>query len=308
MRSRALLVVLVASLCAADFGVYEDEGVDETDDSEVAAELDEAELSSIDKTVEGLADQFTEQVKHHIQEQIKAQKLSKSKFAQSKVAVQVSPLHIAAANNQYETVAKLLGNGADPNTQTPAGMTPLHSAAEQGFKDIVDLMLAHNASVNAVGPHGVTPLHLASHRGRFSVTEILIREGADIDARAGSFEYSPLYFASEMGHTRIVAALLAANASTELQAHDGSTALHVASREGHEAVVQQLVDAGAHVDAPDHAQTRPLQWASALGHSDVIELLLAAGATAITPDEEDAFRDTGTMRVEIKPFLQFPQI
>lgn len=234
MRPRiALLVVLVAGLCAADFSVY-NEGVDdlETDNNEVAAELDEAELTSIDETVEGLAEQFTEQVKHHIQEQLKAQKLSKSKFAQSKVAVQVSPLHIAAANNQYETVAKLLGNGADPNTQTPAGMTPLHSAADQGFRDVVDLLLAHNASVNAVGPHGVTPLHLASHRGRVSVTEILIREGADIDARAGSFEYSPLYFASEMGHTRVVAALLAANASVDLPAHDGSTALHVASREG----------------------------------------------------------------------------
>ena len=230
MRSRALLVVLVASLCAADFGVYE--GEVESGDKEVAAELDEAELSSIDETVEGLANQFSEQVKHHIQEQMKAHKVSKSKFAQSKVAVQVSPLHIAVSNNQYDTVAKLLGSGADPNTQTPSGMTPLHSAADQGFRDIVDLLLAHNATVNVVGPHGVTPLHLASHRGRVSVTEILIREGADIDARAGSFDFSPLYFASEMGHTRIVAALLAANASIELQAHDGSTALHIASREG----------------------------------------------------------------------------
>ena len=77
---------------------------------------------------------------------------------------------------------------------------------------------------------------------------------------------------------------------------------------GHEHVVQQLLDAGAHVDAHDHEQTRPLQWASALGHSDVIELLLSAGAAAITQDEEDAFRDTGTMKVEIKPLMQFPQI
>merc|ERR1719401_982065 len=89
-----------------------------------------------------------------------------------------------------------------------------------------------------------------------------------------------------MGHTRVVAALLGANASIELQAHDGTTALMMAAREGHEAVVKLLLDAGAYVDATDGRQPRPIVWAQALGHTEVVELLLAAGAAMVTAEEE----------------------
>ena len=97
----------------------------------------------------------------------------------------LDPQHVAAAQNQYEKVAKLLAGGEDPNTQLPTGMTPLHSAVSEGYKDVVGLLLAHNASVDAIGPHGVTPLHLAAHRGRASVAELLLGEGAAVDALAG---------------------------------------------------------------------------------------------------------------------------
>ena len=341
---RAVVVVVLGLLALradAAFGdVYEpeleldnaelelDDAELELDDAEL--ELDDAELDSIDSSVESLAESFKEQVKHHIQEQVKARKLSTSKFSQSKVAVQHSALHVAAAQNQYEKVAKLLASGEDPNTQLPTGMTPLHSAASEGYKDVVGLLLANNASVDALGPHGATALHLAAHRGRASVTELLLREGAAVNALAGSFATTPLYMASEMGHTRVVAALLGANASIEaqadarsdadtdaysyvlsrlpsrpdtnesdythtnqhtlVQAHDGSTALLMAAREGHEEVVKLLLDAGAYVDATDGRQARPIAWAQAVGHTEIVELFLAAGAEAVTPEEEEAFK------------------
>ena len=338
-----MVLGLLALRADAAFGdVYEPELELDNAELEFDVELDDAELDSIDSSVESLAESFKEQVKHHIQEQVKARKLSTSKFSQSKVAVQHSALHVAAAQNQYEKVAKLLASGEDPNTQLPTGMTPLHSAASEGYKDIVGLLLANNASVDALGPHGATALHLAAHRGRASVTELLLREGAAVNALAGSFATTPLYMASEMGHTRVVAALLGANASIEeqadarsdayvlsrlpsrpdtslpesdyshtnqhtlVQAHDGSTALLMAAREGHEEVVKLLLDAGAYVDAADGRQARPIAWAQAVGHTEIVELFLAAGAEAVTPEEEEAFKGpTGHHRVEIKPFLQF---
>jgi len=94
MRVIVVLVLGVLALRAdAAFGdVYEP-----NEEAEAAAELEDlqledAELDSIDSTVESLAASFTEQVKHHIQEQVKARKLSTSKFAQSKVAIQHSAL------------------------------------------------------------------------------------------------------------------------------------------------------------------------------------------------------------------------
>ena len=168
MRAVVIVVLgLLALRADAAFGdVYEPDEEAEAGEFEAEAELelDDAELDSIDSSVESLAESFKEQVKHHIQEQVKARKAT-SKFSQSKVAIQHSSLHVAAAQNQYEKVAKLLASGEDPNTQLPTGMTPLHSAASEGYKDVVGLLLANNASVDALGPHGATALHLAAHRG-----------------------------------------------------------------------------------------------------------------------------------------------
>lgn len=308
-----MVLSLIALRSDAAFGdVYEpaDELEVEADFEDFVAEseleLDAAELDSIDSSVESLAESFKEQVKHHIQEQVKARKLATSKFAQSKVAIQHSALHVAAAQNQYEKVAKLLASGEDPNTQLPTGITPLHSAASEGYKDIVGLLLANNASVDALGPHGATALHLAAHRGRASVTELLLREGAEVNALAGSFAQTPLYMASEMGHTRVVAALLGANASIELQAAIGSdmeptrdpmhmccVAMAKACRAHLNTTcgsTQTLTHSHqpAHLGAQAHDGSTALLMAAREGHEEVVKLLLDAGAYVDATDGRQA--------------------
>ena len=140
------------------------------------------ELDDVDRVASSMA----EQVKEHLAEQLRALK-GGSKFAQSRVASQATALQAAAHNNQYELVAKLLLNGADPDARNPSGMTPLHAAADGGFKDVVDILLVHNATIDAPGPNEATPLHLAAHKGRASVSELLLREGAAVDASANGF-------------------------------------------------------------------------------------------------------------------------
>lgn len=279
-------------------GVYGEEaaqpGAEDEDD-----DLNDHERAQIEGAVQSLANQFTEEVKGALTEQFRAQKLGGSKVSQSRIA-KVSELLMAAANNQYERVERLLANGADPNADTPSRTTALHSAAEQGYKDIVDLLLAFNATVDARGPNEATPLHLAAHKGRNSVTELLLRHDADVNAEtANPPRFTPLYLASEMGHATIVAKLLAANASTFSRAHDGSTALHVAAGEGHASVVQALLDAGASADEPDNDGARPVHWATSAGHEDIVRLLLEAGAVPISEEEEDVHVG-GRARVKVE--------
>lgn len=132
------------------------------------------------------------------------------------------------------------------------------------------------------------------------MTDLLLREGADVHATTANSGATPLYLASEMGHTRVVARLLNANASVDARASDGSTALHVAAREGHEGVVEQLLHFGAHVDEPDSEGARPLHWASAAPHEVVVQMLLEAGAAPLTEgDEEIVVKRRGLVQVEV---------
>lgn len=280
-------------------------GLDGDDGETISAETD-LDGDEDDAEVDGIVEQLTSQLRSTIKSQIKDMK-SASKLGASRFS-SLSELHIAASNNQFEVVERLLASGADPNAKSPAQMTPLHSAADGGYKDIVNILLAHNASIDIAGPHGATPLHLAAHRGRMSVVELLLREGAPVDVLTdAAFNFTPLYMAADMGHARVVALLLAANASTEVRAHHGGTALHAAVINRHESVVRELIDAGADVDARDSDGLRPLIFARAMrdgAESELFRLLEAAGAQPVTAEEEESMSSRSFVRAEVKPFMR----
>ena len=86
-----------------------------------------------------------------------------------------TPLHFAAKENAYETVALLLEKGAAMNAKNNDGETPLHFAAWENAHAVVELLLDKDADVNARSEDGDTPLDLAvgktaallrSHGGR----------------------------------------------------------------------------------------------------------------------------------------------
>ena len=131
-----------------------------------------------------------------------------------------------------------------------------------------------NDSVVHGTENGTTPLFVASEEGHTEVVSLLLKANADpnIQTEKGA---SPLFIASQEGHTEIVSLLLKANADPNIQIEDGPTPLFIASQEGHTEVVSLLLKTNANLQIDDPA---PLCVASLKGHTEVVSLLLKANA------------------------------
>jgi ankyrin repeat protein len=123
-----------------------------------------------------------------------------------------------------------------------------------------------------------TPLHRAALRGDAEAVESLLAAGADANAR-NQFGATPLHYG--IGSERVVVALLAHGARTEIVSDAGVTPLLGAvSRNDSIGVVRRLVEAGADVNLtrPDRGERtrgeRVLSLAIAGGDRRTIELLL----------------------------------
>ena len=123
----------------------------------------------------------------------------------------VTPLHVAAAMGQKDTVQQLLTKGADFNAKSNDGETPLHVAAITNNKDVAELLLAKGADIDAKDAHGVTPLYYAAARGGKDTVEILLIKGADINVKTDDGK-TPLSVAMATHHDDIAALLRAKGA------------------------------------------------------------------------------------------------
>ena len=153
-------------------------------------------------------------------------------------------LYYVSRKGCKSAVKTLLKKGADPNKGDDSGSTPLMAASYKGFKDIVELLLKCKARVNDRHKKGTTALYLASDNCHTEVVRILLENVADPNlTELVSKKWSPLMVACEKGNIELVLLLLQYKAKINLQAVDGSTALHIATRKGHKEIVKALIDA-----------------------------------------------------------------
>ena len=99
----------------------------------------------------------------------------------------------------------------------------------------------------------------------------------DVNA-VGSQGTTPLFIASQGGHSEIVSILLAAQADPSQACFGGATPLYMASSRNHAEVVRLLVRAGAPVDALANGYYTPLLAAVSHGCDEAARTLLAEGA------------------------------
>ena len=111
-------------------------------------------------------------------------------------------LPAAVVDGNEEVVARLLDNGANPNTKDRDGMSPLHHAAQQGHVRMATLLLEHGANPSMFSDNRTTPLHLAAWHGHDRLATLLLEHGANpvAEDRWGD---TPSYNAAIQGHTRL---------------------------------------------------------------------------------------------------------
>jgi len=94
-----------------------------------------------------------------------------------------TPLHIAAATQQAESVRILLHCKACPNRLDLEGETPVHIAARNNDLETLKHLIAFKADLNIPNNFGKFPLHLAVEQNQVLVVEMLVGGGVDVDAR-----------------------------------------------------------------------------------------------------------------------------
>ncbi len=191
----------------------------------------------------------------------------------------LTPLLVAAKNDDLASVERLLKAGADVNARSPRGNTALHFAAAGGDVRVVEALLNAHANVNARTPEGFTPLHSAVQCGDVRVVNALIRAHADVNAHSKQYNVTPLIYSIDMawGKPEITLALIQAGADVNVAESDGDTALWVATTESSDEVVEALLKKGADPNVLVKNQ-RPLHIAAANGRDATIKVLLRYGA------------------------------
>ena len=116
-----------------------------------------------------------------------------------------TPLHLAAAFANPETVKALMERGANIHawSQNPLKNQPLHACIALGQSvESVRLLLDAGAEVNSVQVAGYTPLHQAAAGGKKEVVLLLLERGANPKATSDEGK-TPADYARERGHSEI---------------------------------------------------------------------------------------------------------
>ncbi len=145
----------------------------------------------------------------------------------------ITPLGLAALNANGPMVERLRARGAELDISAALALgeleqakamldehpkwakskgpyrSVLHHLAERGLVDSIGVLLAKGADANAKttwwGSIGdITPLHLAAMGGHLEAVQMLVMFGADTTIRDTEYDGTPLGWAEEHGHEKVV--------------------------------------------------------------------------------------------------------
>ncbi|XP_039992055.1 ankyrin repeat and SAM domain-containing protein 3 [Xiphias gladius] len=151
----------------------------------------------------------------------------------------------------------------------------LHTACSIGQYDVVaECIKKREVNLDGKNIGGWTPLMYASYIGHDNIANLLLEAGVNVNATTAK-GLTPLMLAASCGNESIAYFLLQQGAELELKDSLGWTALFHCTSTGHQQMVKFLLDnnADANVKEPGSGFT-PLMEAAASGHEIIVQCLL----------------------------------
>ncbi len=165
----------------------------------------------------------------------------------------------------------------------------MHKAAQHEFEDegmaACDYFLARGAEVDPEDALGRTPLSFAAEKGHVKVLELLVAKHARLDARDKK-GMTPLHWATINSRTQAAKALIDHGATVAFRDLSKKTAMHFASIAGSVELLQLLISRGIDIQTASDQGHTPLHLAVMNGNADATRLLIASGAYNKVLDEK----------------------
>ena len=136
--------------------------------------------------------------------------------------------------------------------------------------------------MNKRDSENVSLLHWAAINNRLEIADFLLSvAGSQVDPVGGDLRSAPIHWAVRQGHMPMVVKLMAHGADPTFRDGEGCNCLHLAAQLGHTAIVAYLVAKTCPVNSPDGNGMTALMWACLkVTHSmDPTRLLLTLGAS-----------------------------
>ena len=158
-----------------------------------------------------------------------------------------TPLMLAAAIGEAETIEALLNQGADPNERDPSGTTALMIAAGHNhIRAVRALIRDHKTKVHLHNSIGADALcHAADQGNTQMVSLLLVFGGATLPKEPVWHIKHPLFIAARKGHYPICKLIFDQGISINLRDAAGKSALWHAAETDQTECCKKLLDAGA---------------------------------------------------------------
>uniref|UniRef100_A0A8C6FJA4 Ankyrin repeat and sterile alpha motif domain containing 3 n=1 Tax=Moschus moschiferus TaxID=68415 RepID=A0A8C6FJA4_MOSMO len=181
------------------------------------------------------------------------------------------------------------GLGTQVGLEELAVPLDLHTAASIGQYEVVkECVQRRELDLNKKNGGGWTPLMYASYIGHDTIVHLLLEAGVSVNVPTPEGQ-TPLMLASSCGNESIAYFLLQQGAELEMKDIQGWTALFHCTSAGHQQMVKFLLDSGANANVrePVYGFT-PLMEAAAAGHEIIVQYFLNHGVKVDTRDHSGA--------------------